>query len=160
MATNARNVVLPSLLRRLINPTNKNNPGHGLVKKPTKNWYLPLNKYQDWLKKWILEGHKEWRTNVYGQCKSLVGYGSSATCDDTRLGLGYSCSSRGCRWKGALRLVRCTYRLHLKHQGAFAMLIQKSGEHGRSGGRILRLVSFTSSVRTISCSTASSSLLC
>ena len=56
----------------LINPTNKNNPGHGLVKKPTKNWYLPLGKYQDWLKKWILEGHKEWRTNVYGQCKSWL----------------------------------------------------------------------------------------
>ena len=56
----------------LINPTNKNNPGHGLIKKPTKNWYLPLNKYQDWLKKWILEGHKEWRTNVYGQCKSWL----------------------------------------------------------------------------------------
>ena len=56
----------------LINPTNRNNPGHGLVKKSTKNWYLPLNKYQDWLKEWILEGHKEWRTNVYGQCKSWL----------------------------------------------------------------------------------------
>ena len=38
----------------------------------TKNWYLPLNEYQDWLKKWILEGHKEWRPNVYGQCKSWL----------------------------------------------------------------------------------------
>ena len=56
----------------LINPTNKNNPGHGLVKKPTKNWYLPLGKYQDWLKQWILEDHKEWRSNVYGQCKSWL----------------------------------------------------------------------------------------
>ena len=56
----------------LINPTNKNNPGHGLVKKPTKNWYLPLGKYQDWLKKWILDEHKEWRSNVYGQCKSWL----------------------------------------------------------------------------------------
>lgn len=56
----------------LINPTNKNNPGHGLIKKPTKNWYLPLGKYQDWLKKWILEGHTEWRSNVYGQCKSWL----------------------------------------------------------------------------------------
>ena len=56
----------------LINPTNKNNPGHGLVKKATKNWYLPLNKYQDWLKQWILEDHKEWRPNVYGQCKSWL----------------------------------------------------------------------------------------
>ena len=56
----------------LINPTNKNNPGHGLVKKPTKNWYLPLGKHQEWLKKWILDGHKEWRSNVYGQCKSWL----------------------------------------------------------------------------------------
>lgn len=56
----------------LINPTNKNNPGHGLVKKATKNWYLPLNKWQDWLKRWILEDHKEWRPNVYGQCKSWL----------------------------------------------------------------------------------------
>ena len=38
----------------------------------TKNWYLPLNNYQDWLKQWILEGHKEWRPNVYGQCKSWL----------------------------------------------------------------------------------------
>ena len=56
----------------LINPTNKNNPGHGLVKRPTKNWYLPLNQYQQWLKEWILDGHKEWRSNVYGQCKSWL----------------------------------------------------------------------------------------
>ena len=56
----------------LINPTNKNNPGHVLVKRPTKNWYLPLNQYQGWLREWILEGHKEWRPNVYGQCKSWL----------------------------------------------------------------------------------------
>ena len=56
----------------LINPTNKNNPGHGLVKRPTKHWYLPLGDYQQWLKDWILEGHKEWRPNVYGQCKSWL----------------------------------------------------------------------------------------
>ena len=56
----------------LINPTNKNNPGHGLVKRPTKNWYLPLGQYQQWLREWILEGHKEWRSNVYGQCKSWL----------------------------------------------------------------------------------------
>ena len=56
----------------LINPTNKNNPGHGLIKKATKNWYLPLNNYQEWLKQWILEDHKEWRPNVYSQCKSWL----------------------------------------------------------------------------------------
>ncbi|MCI6671592.1 MAG: methionine--tRNA ligase [Prevotella sp.] len=42
------------------------------VVKTTKNWYLPLNTYQPWLQKWILEEHKEWRSNVYGQCKSWL----------------------------------------------------------------------------------------
>ncbi len=56
----------------LINPTNKNNPGHGLVKRATTNWYLPLQRHQEWLRQWILEGHKEWRPNVYGQCKSWL----------------------------------------------------------------------------------------
>ncbi|MBQ0023309.1 MAG: methionine--tRNA ligase [Prevotellaceae bacterium] len=56
----------------LINPTNKNNPGNPLELRATKNWYLPLGDHQEWLKQWILEGHKEWRTNVYGQCKSWL----------------------------------------------------------------------------------------
>ena len=42
------------------------------VIRKTKNWYLPLNNYQEWLKQWILEDHKEWRPNVYGQCKSWL----------------------------------------------------------------------------------------
>ena len=49
-ATSVRSVAPRSLPEELINPTNKNNPGHGLVKRPTKNWYLPLNQYQQWLK--------------------------------------------------------------------------------------------------------------
>ena len=49
--------------------------GNPLVKKATKHWYLPLDKYQDWLEQWILEGHKEWRPNVYGQCKSWLDSG-------------------------------------------------------------------------------------
>ena len=56
----------------LINPSNKNNPSHGLEKKATKNWYLPLDKYQEWLKGWSLDNHKAWRSNVYGQCKSWL----------------------------------------------------------------------------------------
>ena len=55
----------------LINPRSKET-GETPVLKETKNWYLPLNEYQQWLKKWILEGHKEWRPNVYGQCKSWL----------------------------------------------------------------------------------------
>ena len=42
------------------------------VIRKTKNWYLPLNNYQEWLKQWILGDHKEWRPNVYGQCKSWL----------------------------------------------------------------------------------------
>lgn len=41
----------------------------------TKHWYLPLDQYQEWLTQWILEGHKEWRPNVYGQCKSWLDMG-------------------------------------------------------------------------------------
>lgn len=55
----------------LINPVSKLS-GSKPVKRPTKHWFLPLNKHQDWLKKWILEDHKEWRPNVYGQCKSWL----------------------------------------------------------------------------------------
>jgi len=62
---------------RDLSPTELINPkstisGSTPVLKKTKNWYLPLNEYQDWLKEWILEGHKEWRPNVYGQCKSWL----------------------------------------------------------------------------------------
>lgn len=55
----------------LINPKSALS-GSPLVKKPTKHWYLPLNEYEKWLSEWILEGHKEWKTNVYGQCKSWI----------------------------------------------------------------------------------------
>ncbi|MDE5638901.1 MAG: methionine--tRNA ligase, partial [Odoribacter sp.] len=43
--------------------------------KETKHWYLPLDQYEGWLKEWILEGHKEWKSNVYGQCKSWLDNG-------------------------------------------------------------------------------------
>ena len=55
----------------LINPYNAIN-GNPLIKKQTTHWYLPLDKYQPWLEKWILQEHKEWRPNVYGQCKSWL----------------------------------------------------------------------------------------
>ena len=55
----------------LINPYNAET-GNALAKKATKHWYLPLDKYQAWLEDWILNNHKEWRPNVYGQCKSWL----------------------------------------------------------------------------------------
>ena len=55
----------------LINPVNAINC-NPLVKRKTTHWYLPLNEYQPWLEEWILKEHKEWRPNVYGQCKSWL----------------------------------------------------------------------------------------
>ena len=46
--------------------------GEAPIKKKTKPWYLPLDQYEPWLKEWILDGHKEWKSNVYGQCKSWI----------------------------------------------------------------------------------------
>ncbi|MBQ1650889.1 MAG: methionine--tRNA ligase, partial [Paludibacteraceae bacterium] len=55
----------------LINPKSTIS-GSVPVKRMTKHWYLPLDKHEEWLRKWILEDHKEWRPNVYGQCKSWL----------------------------------------------------------------------------------------
>ena len=63
-----------------LSPTELINPksaisGSKPVMRETKHWYLPLDKHEEWLRKWILEGHKEWRNNVYGQCKSWLDMG-------------------------------------------------------------------------------------
>lgn len=58
----------------LINPISKLS-GAKPVKKETKHWYLPLDQHEEWLRQWILEEHKEWRPNVYGQCKSWLDLG-------------------------------------------------------------------------------------
>ena len=63
-----------------LNPTDLINPksmisGSAPVMKETTHWYLPLDKYEPTLKEWILEGHKEWKSNVYGQCKSWIDLG-------------------------------------------------------------------------------------
>ena len=66
-----------------LSPTELINPksmisGNTPVLKETKHWYLPLDQYEPWLKEWILEGHKEWKPNVYGQCKSWIDSGLNA----------------------------------------------------------------------------------
>jgi methionyl-tRNA synthetase len=58
----------------LINPHSMVS-GSKPVLRETLHWYLPLDKYEPWLKKWILEDHREWKTNVYGQCKSWIDQG-------------------------------------------------------------------------------------
>ena len=58
----------------LINPKSAIS-GSQPVLRDTKHWYLPLDKWESYLRQWILEGHKEWRPNVYGQCKSWIDMG-------------------------------------------------------------------------------------
>ena len=63
-----------------LSPTDLINPksaisGSKPVMRETKHWYLPLDKHEGWLREWILENHKEWRPNVYGQCKSWLDMG-------------------------------------------------------------------------------------
>ncbi|QOI97784.1 MAG: methionine--tRNA ligase [Flammeovirgaceae bacterium] len=61
--------------RQLINPRSTIS-GKPPVLKPTKHWYFPLDKYETWLKEWLIEGHKaDWKTNVYGQCRSWIDQG-------------------------------------------------------------------------------------
>ncbi len=60
-----------------LSPTELINPKSALsgnvpIMKKTSHWYLPLDQYEEWLRQWILDGHKEWKTNVYGQCKSWL----------------------------------------------------------------------------------------
>lgn len=63
-----------------LSPSELKNPksmlsGEAPVMKETKHWYLPLDQYESWLKEWLLEGHKDWKSNVYGQCKSWIDNG-------------------------------------------------------------------------------------
>ncbi|MBU2652335.1 MAG: methionine--tRNA ligase [Bacteroidetes bacterium] len=64
-----------------LSPTDLINPrsalsGNAPVMKETKHWYLPLDRYEGWLREWILEGHEsDWKPNVYGQCKSWIDQG-------------------------------------------------------------------------------------
>jgi methionyl-tRNA synthetase len=66
---------------RTLSPTDLLSPrsalsGSSPTRKETKHWYLPLNDYEDWLKEWIVDGHKnDWKVNVYGQCKSWIDQG-------------------------------------------------------------------------------------
>tara|TARA_B100000683_G_scaffold5684_1_gene6125 strand:+ start:3562 stop:5730 length:2169 start_codon:yes stop_codon:yes gene_type:complete len=60
--------------KELINPVSKLS-GEKPVMRSTKHWYLPLDQYETFLKEWILEGHKDWKSNVYGQCKSWIDQG-------------------------------------------------------------------------------------
>ena len=78
-------------------PTDLINPRSALtdtvpVMKETFHWYLPLDKWEDYLRRWILDGHKEWRSNVYGQCKSWLDMGLQPRAVSRDLDWGRACA--------------------------------------------------------------------
>ena len=90
--------------KELINPQSAIS-GSKPVLKTTKNWYLPLNEYQEWLKEWILDGHKEWRPNGVRTVQELARPRPSAPCHDARPQLGHTRAGGRRRRKSALRVV-------------------------------------------------------
>ena len=92
------------------------------VKRETKHWYLPLDQYEGFLREWILEGHKEWKSNVYGQCKSWLDGGLQPRAVSRDLDWGHSRAGGGSRREGALCLVRRTDRLYICYKGPYTRL--------------------------------------
>lgn len=119
-----------------LSPTELINPksaisGSQPVMKETKHWYLPLDKHEGWLRKWILEDHKEWRPNVYGQCKSWLDMGLQPRAVSRDLDWGIPVPVEGAEGK------YCMYGS--THLSAIS-LTQKSccPIHGRNGGKTLK----------------------
>ena len=136
-----------------LSPTDLINPksaisGSKPVMKETKHWYLPLDKHETWLRQWILEEHKEWRPNVYGQCKSWLD-----------MGLQPRAVSRDLDWGIPVPVEFSTYGS--MHQSV-TYPIQKNcfPIHGKPGGKIPKPVWFTLSEKIISYFTASYFRLC
>ena len=101
----------------LINPKSAIS-GSKPVMKETKHWYLPLDKHEGWFAPMDLEDHKEWRPNVYGQCKAGSTWAYSP-CGEKPTLIGESCTG----WKAeesTLCMVRCTHRIYFKYQRATA----------------------------------------
>lgn len=117
----------------LINPYNAVN-GNPLTKKATSHWYLPLDKDQQWLEKWILEDHPEWRPNVYGQCKSWLDGGLKPRAVTRDLDWGIPVPVEGA--EGKVLYVWFDAPIgYISNTKSSAMQIQNSTAHGRSGGR-------------------------
>ena len=135
----------------LINP-HSTVSGSKPVLRETLHWYLPLDKYEPWLKKWILEDHKEWKVNVYGQCKSWLDQGLQPRA-----------VSRDLDW-GVLYLLKVQKEKFFMFGSmplSVIYLLQKNLlPTGKNTGRIRRQKWFISSGKTILFSIVLSSLQC
>ncbi len=103
-----------------LSPTDLINPksaisGSKPVMRETKHWYLPLDKHEGWLREWILENHKEWRPNVYGQCKSWLDMGLQPRAVSRDLDWGIPVPVEGAEGS-TLCMVRCPHRLYFKYK--------------------------------------------
>ena len=136
-----------------LNATDLINPhsaitGNKPILKETKHWYLPLDKWEPALRKWILEEHKEWKPNVYGQCKSWLDMGLQPRAVSRDLDWGVPVPVDGADGKVLLRVVRRAYRLYFQHERIIARHM------GKNIGKAKTRASSISSGKTISCSTA------
>lgn len=113
---------------------------------------MPLNQYQQWLKEWILNGHKEWRSNVYGQCKSWLDMDLQPRAMTRDLDWGIPVPVEGA--EGKVLYVWFDAPIgYISNTKELCDADPRAGDHGRNGGKTRRRASSTSSARTISSST-------
>lgn len=104
-----------------LSPTDLINPksaisGSKPVMRETKHWYLPLDKHEGWLREWILENHKEWRPNVYGQCKSWLDMGLQPRAVSRDLDWGIPVPVEGAEGKVLYVWFDAPHRLYFKYK--------------------------------------------
>ena len=141
-----------------LNVTDLINPRSALTGEPVKmrettHWYLPLDKWEPKLREWILEGHKEWKTNVYGQCKSWLDAGLQPRAVSRDLNWGVPVPVEGAEGK-------VLYVWFDAPIGYISNTKELLLTHGKNTGKIRKAASSTSSAKTTSSSTASSSPRC
>lgn len=136
----------------LINPRSTVSGSKPVLRK-TKHWYLPLDKHQQWLEPWITEEHKEWRSNVMGQCKSWFDMGLKPRAVSRDLDWGIPVPVEGAEGK----VLYVWFDAPIGYISNTKELLPNDWENG---GRAMILASFTSLVRITLCSTALFSLPC
>lgn len=120
----------------------------------TKHWYLPLNKHEEWLRKWILEEHKEWRPNVYGQCKSWLDLGLQPRAVSRDLDWGIPVPLKGA--EGKVLYVWFDAPIgYISNTKELCLQIPKNTVIGKNGGKTTIPVLSISLGKTTLCSTVS-----
>jgi len=130
----------------LINPKSAIS-GSAPVMRETKHWYLPLDQHEAWLRQWILEDHKEWKPNVYGQCKSWLDMGLQPRAVSRDLDWGIPVPVAGAEGK----VLYVWFDAPIGYISNTKELLPDTWENG---GKTLKHACFTLSEKIILCSTA------